>query len=1012
MWSPIINSSHHSLLLGLTKPIDLVKHAKQAGYTAVGLEDNCMGGCVEFLKEAKKQEIKPILGQRFNVGGGHLVLIAQNTDGYYELVKLSFKANYADLTLEDIQGAKNLICLTGSLNSNFGATLFGDKSKIYGVSSVDEAKDLVVQDWVDKLSKNLSDLKDIFGPKLFLQSQFIDANTVYAAQVCGETARYLSGQLDIPLVATADSFYLNQNSAPDQRILLSSYAKSTLKSLRGELVKQESYSLLPFLSSNKYYVPTAQEMEELHRGHEQEILNCDMLTEMVGPIDVLSPPVIPKFDCPEGKSSSEYLTELCREGWKRKVAGHVAKDKIGTYTQRIKHELEVLQGAALDDYFLIVQDYVAAAKKRGELIGPGRGCLYPLTQIRTSEGLKPIKNIKIGDKVYTSDGELNNVINVFEYDCTEELIKIDTYFSDYLDSGFTSDHEILCEKLVRPKGWDNWSEISKKSRGSIEPKFTPSWIKASDIAVGDWLVIDVPQRKVLPQAKIDLYEFCDKNDPWIRVDEEFVYYEPRTSRNARTFLFSSKCQRFIEIEDELLQIIGNFCGNGYYTDSCIGICFNKNDVEYFNKYVNYFKKLGCELNTSFKQEKSIYYGVVKHRAIYYLFKKLFNKYTNSSLTKHVPDLIFHLDDKGIISFLKGYTYTDGNYRQKAMRISTSSELLSKQARELLLYLGIPASRKVNIREKDSRSYQINPNWEISFPASVLLGGLKDATKKSGYRKQGNRIYLKIRNVCSINNPDKKVYDIEVENKHDYCTANFIVHNSGAGCFAAYLLDITNVDPVRFDLIFERFYNAGRNSIDRISLPDLDVDFAKHKRYLTTEYIKEKYNPDNVAQIVTFGRIMGRSALKEVFRAHEACTFDIQNKITDEVPDEAKIADDLEEQRKLEGVSSIVKWALQENAEKLREYCYIDEEGKLQGPFAKHFEQAIRLEGTKKSAGKHASALYISPWVLKDRVPMVKDKSSDEPIIGVDMKSAEDIGLPKFDILAINALDKIMKVMEL
>jgi DNA polymerase-3 subunit alpha len=108
-----------------------------------------------------------------------------------------------------------------------------------------------------------------------------------------------------------------------------------------------------------------------------------------------------------------------------------------------------------------------------------------------------------------------------------------------------------------------------------------------------------------------------------------------------------------------------------------------------------------------------------------------------------------------------------------------------------------------------------------------------------------------------------------------------------------------------------------------------------------------------------------------------------------------------------GEASIIGWALEHNPEELREWCQLKDNGELDGPLAIEFAQAIRLEGTKRSMGKHASGLIISPTNLSDIVPMIYDKTSEEMIVGLDMRDAENMGLMKYDLLGLRTLDCIM-----
>ena len=234
--------------------------------------------------------------------------------------------------------------------------------------------------------------------------------------------------------------------------------------------------------------------------------------------------------------------------------------------------------------------------------------------------------------------------------------------------------------------------------------------------------------------------------------------------------------------------------------------------------------------------------------------------------------------------------------------------------------------------------------------------------------------------------------------------------SAAGCLISYLIGITKIDPIEFDLLFARFYNAGRNTEDHISLPDIDMDVPGNKRDEVIAYLKSKYGKDYVSQMITFGRLQGRSAIKEVLRIHEACSFAEMNTITKSIPNEAEISDQLADMDDEE--RSIIRWALINNADDLRDFCYIDEDGNLQGDYAQYFDEAIKIEGTFKTQGKHAAGVVISAAKLNTVCPMVNARGSSEKIAGLEMADLESLGHVKFDILGINLLDKIMKIEEL
>ena len=242
--------------------------------------------------------------------------------------------------------------------------------------------------------------------------------------------------------------------------------------------------------------------------------------------------------------------------------------------------------------------------------------------------------------------------------------------------------------------------------------------------------------------------------------------------------------------------------------------------------------------------------------------------------------------------------------------------------------------------------------------------------------------------------------------------------SAAGSLVLYLLGVSHVDPIEYDLLFSRFYNAGRNTKDYRALPDVDMDFEKNGRESIISYIRSKFGHDRVAQMITFARIQGCGALKEVLRARGACSFEEMNKITEYIPDEAEIADQLQVMKEADkkaggdGEASIIQWALENHPEQLKQWAFIDDNGNIQGPMGKYFEQAIRIEGTKKSQGKHASGIVISQMALPDVCPMVYDSSTEEMICGMEMQGLESMGHIKFDVLGVAALDKIHGVLNL
>jgi DNA polymerase-3 subunit alpha len=228
--------------------------------------------------------------------------------------------------------------------------------------------------------------------------------------------------------------------------------------------------------------------------------------------------------------------------------------------------------------------------------------------------------------------------------------------------------------------------------------------------------------------------------------------------------------------------------------------------------------------------------------------------------------------------------------------------------------------------------------------------------------------------------------------------------SAAGCLVSYLVGITEIDPIQYGLIFERFYNAGRNTEDHISLPDIDVDVPAEQRDEVIQYIKDKYGSGSVSQMLTFNKLQGRAALKEVMRIDGTISYGEMNDVTKFIPNEADISDQLQEMDE----KSIIRWALLNEPDHFVKWCKINSDGQLEGSLSKIFGQAISIEGTIKSQGKHAAGVIISSKKLRDVCPMVKDKGGNL-VAGFEMGDLEDQGHVKFDILGIDLLNKVMEI---
>jgi DNA polymerase-3 subunit alpha len=342
--------------------------------------------------------------------------------------------------------------------------------------------------------------------------------------------------------------------------------------------------------------------------------------------------------------------------------------------------------------------------------------------------------------------------------------------------------------------------------------------------------------------------------------------------------------------------------------------------------------------------------------------------------------------------LKNY-FTEDELRETAM-VADSIEEFDITSTPILPNFDCPN----NLSSDDYLVELAREGWKLR-----LSWKLKKSEPK--YNEYANRVKYELDVIKDANLASYFLIVQDIVNfvkKNDWLAG--FARGSAAGCLVSYLVNITSVDPLVYDLLFERFYNAGRKG----SLPDIDIDIPITKRAETIDYIRNKYGHDKVGQMITFQTIKGKAAIKDVLRAYGTFSFDEINKITEHIEDEAKIADELQEMKEEEGESSIIKWALENKSEELKEWVHLDN-GKISGPLALQFEQAIRLEGIKAAASKHAAGIIVTPVRLNEYAPMVWDAKTKTQIVGVEMNDAETMGLVKLDLLGIAACDKVMKI---
>ncbi len=209
--------------------------------------------------------------------------------------------------------------------------------------------------------------------------------------------------------------------------------------------------------------------------------------------------------------------------------------------------------------------------------------------------------------------------------------------------------------------------------------------------------------------------------------------------------------------------------------------------------------------------------------------------------------------------------------------------------------------------------------------------------------------------------------------------------SGAGSVVAWALTITDLDPIRFNLLFERFLNP-----ERVSMPDFDIDFCQDRRGETIAYVCEKYGKDRVAQIITFGKLQAKIVIRDVGRVLQM--DGVADKLARLVPSKP-------------GTTLAEAFKAEKEFEKLRQE---DERVK------NLLDIAVKLEGLYRNASTHAAGVVIGQKPLNQIVPVYRDltASSDLPVTQFNMKYIESTGLVKFDFLGLKTLTVIQKTIDM
>jgi DNA polymerase-3 subunit alpha len=349
--------SHYSLLDGLGKVPELIGRAKELGMDALALTDHgVLYGAIEFFNEAKKAGIKPIIGQEAYIAPRrmtdksagvdtrpyHMVLLAKNFEGYQNLIKITSAAHldgyyYKPRVDRDFlsRHAKGIIATSACLAS--------------------ETSRLILDGRFDELTETVKTYQEIFGKdSYYLELQHHPS--IPEQQVVNQRLKDLASQLQMPLIATNDTHYVNSNDrvSHDQLVCIQT----------GRLVSDTNRMVY----TSDFSLKSPSEMAEVFSDVPEALENTVKIADLVDLEIPQGENLLPKFPLPKGETEESLLKKWCEQG---------LKERYGTITpeirKRMDYEYETVIKMGFPGYFLIVADFLRFARSKGIVVGPGRG---------------------------------------------------------------------------------------------------------------------------------------------------------------------------------------------------------------------------------------------------------------------------------------------------------------------------------------------------------------------------------------------------------------------------------------------------------------------------------------------------------------------------------------------------------------------------------------------------------------------------------------------------------------
>lgn len=716
-----------------------------------------------------------------------------------------------------------------------------------------------------------------------------------------------------------------------------------------------------------------------------------------------------KYPILYGDDDEQVLWNTLRDKYMYKKKNHiidVAKEQ--QYVDNIKEEMRVFNKIGMTGFMLFMSEMITWCKNNGIPVGFNRGCFTKHALVQTKQQLKTINNVHIGDYVLSSDGNWNKVLNTMQYDIKEDMIKFEydrqgSSAKKYINQ-CTTDHKILVNRnseilyiaakdlrigdlLCSPKikhhnthdniivdlqkynkfGYEfDDKYIYEEVRTNIPFKYSSRWC-AKNIGSNTAFWKDIANRDVGGELAKKNIEKLFKISGFNNLEEYRNYLQKHRTVKRRI-------PRYIKIDYLWNVFIGLMYGDGWtQKDYGIGLAVNRTTKASFNRYVfcKIAERLGVPYVVNQAKNRNLEQLNISSKIInnwfsveFFKSKKRQDKIFNTELYNQNKDML-----KGLyIGLLK----SDGSVKHNNIVFDNTSLSVIEAFKILdnILYGVEPLALDVRLSYIDNRKYVNRESYKLRR---------RIAPKNRVVLQDNNYWFLPITNIELLKDVSTTVYDMTVDNNASYTINNVVVHNSVGGSTVAYISDIIDTDPVKWNTVFSRFANE-----DRKEIGDIDIDVSPSQRQQVFDYIINRFGQEKTAYVLSMGTISDKGTIDLIGRA-------FRQKATSD--------------------STINKenYSLQHIAEIKKQYDTNPDKTKKDNPeIFKYFDGLV---DTTVSQSHHPAGIIASPVTLGDNYGCFYD-ADDNRIMYIDMEEVHEVSLVKYDILGLKNIEILKDTCEL